>query len=97
MMNALNRKKVTRRNFLKTATLLATIAAIPVSVVNKEAFAAKMAKASMQYQDQPKGAQKCSQCTQFIPGKSAAAKGSCNLIDGAISPNGWCLAYAPKA
>ena len=95
-MNALN-KNVTRRNFLKTATLFAAIATIPVSVVSKEAFAAKMAKASMQYQDQPKGTLKCSQCTQFLPGKSAKAAGSCNLIDGSISPNGWCLAYAPKA
>ncbi len=96
MMNVLN-KNVTRRNFLKTASLLATIAAIPVSVISKEAFAAKMAKASMQYQDHPKGNLKCSQCMQFVPGKSAKAAGSCNLIEGSISPDGWCLAYAPKA
>lgn len=97
MMNALNKKNATRRNFLKTATLLAAVAAIPVSIVSKEAFAAKMAKASMQYQDQPKGTLKCSTCAQFIPGKSAKATGSCNVIEGSISPNGWCMAYAPKA
>ncbi|MHB1677193.1 MAG: high-potential iron-sulfur protein [Sulfuriferula sp.] len=96
MINLLNRKNVSRRTFLKTATLLASIAAIPVAVMSKEAFAAKMAKASMQYQDHPKDNLDCSKCTQYIPGKSAKADGTCKLIDGAISPNGWCLAFAPK-
>ncbi|MHB1676478.1 MAG: high-potential iron-sulfur protein [Sulfuriferula sp.] len=86
-----------RRSFLKTATLIAGIAAVPVSFLSQEAFAAKVAKASMQYQDHPKGDFMCSKCVQFIPGKSAKANGTCKVVDGSISPNGWCLAFTPKA
>lgn len=86
-----------RRSFLKTATLLAGVAAVPVTLMSREAFAAKVAKASMQYQDTPKGDAKCSGCVQYIPGKTAKAKGTCKVVDGAISPNGWCLAYSAKS
>ncbi len=86
-----------RRSFLKTATLLAGVAAVPVTFMSREAFAAKVAKASMQYQDTPKGTAECSTCVQFIPGKTAKAKGTCKVVDGAISPHGWCLAYTAKS
>ena len=95
-MNDLTNKKVSRRTFLKNTTLLAGIAAIPVAIISKEAFAAKMAKATMQYQDHPKDNFHCSKCMQFIPGKTTAANGTCKLIEGSISPDGWCLAFAPK-
>ena len=86
-----------RRTFLKTATLLAGAAAVPVSFLSREAYAAKVAKAAMQYQDSPKGTASCSNCMQFIPGKSAKANGTCKVVDGSISPNGWCLAYSAKS
>ena len=85
-----------RRSFLKTASLIAGIAAVPVTFLSQEAFAAKVAKAAMQYQDQPKGDLDCSKCIQFIPGKSAKANGTCKVVDGSISPHGWCLAFTPK-
>lgn len=85
-----------RRSFLKTATLLAGIAAVPVTFISQEALAAKMAKAVMQYQDQPKGDLSCSKCVQFIPGKSAKANGTCKVVEGSITPHGWCLAFSPK-
>lgn len=86
-----------RRSFLKTATLLAGVAAVPVTFMSREAFAAKVAKASMQYQETPKGTAECSTCVQFIPGKTAKAKGTCKVVDGAINPHGWCLAYTAKS
>ena len=86
-----------RRSFLKTATLLAGVAAVPVTFMSREAFAAKVAKASMQYQETPKGTAECSTCVQFIPGKTAKAKGTCKVVDGTINPHGWCLAYTAKS
>ena len=50
----------------------------------------------MQYQDHPKGNQQCSNCLQFIPGKSATAMGECKVVAGPISPKGWCIAYVKK-
>ena len=87
------RKQMNRRAVLKGAALLAGLAAIPLTV---EA-AGTASKASMQYQDHPKGNQDCSTCLQFIPGKSASAMGQCNVVAGPISPKGWCIAYAKKS
>ena len=97
MLNNLTNKKLNRRTFLKSASLLAGIAAVPVAFISKQAFAAKMAKAAMQYQDHPKDNLTCNKCIQYIPCKTAKADGSCKLVEGAISPNGWCLAYAAKS
>ncbi len=87
------RKRISRRSVLKGAAILAGLAAIPLGV---EA-AGSVSKAAMQYQDHPKGDQECSNCLQFIPGKSASATGQCKIVAGPISPKGWCIAYAKKA
>lgn len=95
-MENVKNKQVSRRSFLKGAALLASIAVVPAAMVSKEAAAAKMAKAALQYQDDPKNGQECSKCVQFEPGKSAKAKGTCKVVEGPISPTGWCLAFAAK-
>ena len=86
------RKQATRRTLLKSAALLTGLAAIPLTV---EA-AGTASKSSMQYQDHPKGNQQCSNCLQFIPGKSATAMGECKVVAGPISRKGWCIAYVKK-
>jgi hypothetical protein len=45
----------------------------------------KVSQASVQYQAQPKGEQKCSGC-QFI-----AESNTCKLVAGQVSPEGWSL------
>lgn len=51
----------------------------------------KLSKQQAKYQDEPKGGQRCDGCVQFM------APDSCKLVDGKISPSGWCMLYAPKA
>ena len=51
---------------------------------------------AMQYQKQPKNGQKCEACLQFVPGGGAGANGTCKVLKGPISPNGWCVAYVKK-
>lgn len=51
----------------------------------------KMSKQAAQYQDSPKGDQKCAACRFFIK------DGSCQLVEGEINPDGWCRLYQPKA
>lgn len=58
---------------------------------------AKGSKSQFKYQDKPNGNQKCSECSLFIPGKTASEDGECKVVDGAISPSGWCTAFSPKA
>ena len=50
----------------------------------------KMKQADAKYQDQPKDGHQCNGCAQF------EAPGSCKLVDGSISPNGWCQLFTPK-
>ena len=52
----------------------------------------KVSQASVQYQTQPKGEQKCSSCMNFI-----AESNTCKLVDGQISPDGWCTLWTKKA
>lgn len=56
------------------------------------AAAGKVAQASVQYQTQPKGEQKCGRCLHFIAGSN-----TCMLVAGQISPEGWCSLWAKKA
>jgi len=56
------------------------------------ATSGKVAQASVQYQTQPKGEQMCNGCLHFIAGSS-----SCKLVDGQISPDGWCSLWSQKA
>ena len=47
---------------------------------------------SVQYQAKPKGEQRCDNCINFI-----AESKTCKLVDGQISPEGWCSLWAKKA
>jgi hypothetical protein len=57
---------------------------------------AKGSKAQFKYQSHPNGTHKCSGCRFFHASKSATAMGTCDIVSGAISPNGWCTAFSAK-
>lgn len=54
--------------------------------------AKKVPQASVHYQMKPKGDQKCSNCLNFI-----AESNTCKLVEGKISPEGWCTLWVKKA
>lgn len=56
------------------------------------AATSKVPQASVQYQSQPKGELMCSGCMNFI-----AESNTCKLVDGQISPDGWCSLWTKKA
>jgi hypothetical protein len=87
------RRKFSRRDVIKIAALAATA---PLAARVGKAYAQKATKASMQYRDTPNAKQQCDNCLQYVPGKSATANGQCKIVDGSISPKGWCIAYTPK-
>ena len=66
----------------------------PATSANSAAPAAtrKVPQANVQYQTQPKGEQKCGRCMHFI-----AESNTCMLVDGQISPEGWCSLWVKKA
>ncbi len=50
-----------------------------------------MAQTAVTYQATPKGDQQCSNCSLFQP------PSACTLVDGTISPSGWCKFWVKKA
>ena len=87
--------KASRRIMLKNAAIVAGLAAAPWAVRPARAQQ-KATKQAMQYQEQPKNGQKCADCLQFVPAKQGA-NGTCKVVEGPISPNGWCAAFVKKS
>lgn len=84
-------QKLSRRTLLMRTALLAGAALTASVVPSKQASAQqKVSKESMKYQDKPNGDQRCSNCLQFV------APSSCKVVDGTISPNGYCISWVKK-
>lgn len=78
----------------RRTTLLRSVgcaAGAVVSLLPMREAAAKMAQTAVGYQATPKGDQQCGTCSLFQP------PGACTLVDGAISPTGWCKFWVKKA
>jgi hypothetical protein len=49
----------------------------------------KMTRQQAQYRDTPNGIYSCGMCTLF------EAPNACKVVEGEISKDGWCKAFAP--
>ena len=78
---------ISRRKVLGGAAVAVGVGAGLMST----AASAKTAQKDAQYQTSPKNNQMCSACMQF------QAPNACKLVEGNISPNGWCILFTPKA
>jgi hypothetical protein len=78
-----------RRAFLQRAVGAAGATAILCREPLRASAAIKISKGAVAYQDQPEGDKKCAQCAQFEP------PAACKLVDGPISPQGYCRLFAP--
>lgn len=89
-----------RRKLLKSAGVATLgLVAAPDLLLSRVARAdsrhpGDVPKNAVQYQDTPKGNQKCSNCRAFIPGPTPSAKGHCTIVAGKVSPHGWCSAWS---
>jgi High potential iron-sulfur protein len=85
----------TGSNGLSRRTILirgaACAAGSGVSLLPVREAVAKMAQTAVAYQTTPKGDQQCSNCSLFQP------PSACTLVDGTISPSGWCKFWVKKA
>jgi len=88
----MNDCKVSRRSVLRGVALLAGAALTASVVQSNDALAqAKASKEAMKYQDKPSGDKQCSNCLQFV------APNGCKVVEGAVSPSGYCIAWVKKA
>jgi High potential iron-sulfur protein len=79
----------TRRIVLRAGLGMAA-AGVAGMAMTQPAQAQKIAKEVVLYQDSPKNGQECDKCTNWQP------PNACTIVDGTISPHGWCGAFAPK-
>jgi hypothetical protein len=49
----------------------------------------KMTQEQARYQDSPRDGQKCENCANFF-----ADSGTCRVVEGQVSPQGWCIVWA---
>lgn len=93
-----SQRTLTRSEFVQSAVVLPTLAGLLVAAGAAPAQAApKGSQAQFKYQSKPNGSKKCSNCTFFIAGKTPTASGTCKIVEGTISPNGYCIAYSAKS
>jgi hypothetical protein len=83
-----------RRAFLSGVVVLPALAAALCASASSDA--SKTQKSAMHYQSAPNGSKQCSGCRFFTPGADAKSDGSCQIVDGSISPNGYCDAFTAK-
>jgi hypothetical protein len=83
---------VSRRAILRNAAFTVSGAAILATTTsgNPAAAQTKVTQKAVKYQDTPKGAQRCDNCTQF------EAPYSCKTVEGSVAPAGWCMVYVKK-
>ena len=85
-----SRKQLSRRRFLIIGAHAGGAAVAAASMSSAADATAKVPKQTVNYQMSPKGPARCGSCSYF------QAPASCNFVDGAISPSGWCVLYKAK-
>lgn len=91
---------ICRRQALKQGALaLLSLAAVPIVFLPRTARAGSAAKSDFHYQDKPHDGHHCSECRAFLPPppQARSADGSCKIVAGPVSPQGWCMAFSSKA
>jgi hypothetical protein len=81
---------MSRRKLLKVGVGAAAVLGVSAAAANAQ-IAHKASQKDAGYQDSPNGAQSCSNCRNF------QAPSSCRVIEGTVSPTGYCRMYAKKA
>jgi hypothetical protein len=83
---------ISRRVLLGAAMTLAAMEgrSPPAAADEPIKEADKIKQTDAKYQKEPKGQQRCEICLQFQP------PSSCKIVQGPITPQGWCQFFAAK-
>lgn len=76
---------LTRRVFFKYMAMLGLV------TWSTTPLYAKVPKDTFKYQDTPMDSKRCSNCVYFL-----ADTKECKMVEGTISPDGWCRIYLEK-
>jgi len=86
----------TRRALLQRSVDVAGIALVTVTFGNATPAAAKAAKSEFHYQDRRHDGKSCGDCKFFSPDNPKGDVGTCSIVEGVVSREGWCQAFASK-
>jgi len=87
-----NSGKFSRRSLLRNIAIGAPAAAALTAVSVKSSLAdGKIPKGQARYQSNPNGDRQCSKCVHFT------APSSCEIVEGDVSPQGWCQFFGQKS
>ncbi|KQV43237.1 high-potential iron-sulfur protein [Massilia sp. Root335] len=91
----MNDHESTRRRLLARTAALPILLALPLRSVPASAGTGTGSKEDFHYQEHPNEGKRCADCAQFIPAAKGQA-GACRIVAGAISADGWCMAFTPR-
>lgn len=80
---------VSRRALLHDAVRAFGVTALIAAQAQPASAVIKISKAAVAYQDHPEGDKRCGKCLQF------QAPNNCKLVDGPVSPQGFCRIFTP--
>lgn len=80
---------ISRRKLLKVGVGAAAVLGVSAAAAEAQ-IAHKASQKDAGYQDSPDGAKSCSVCRNF------QAPSTCRVIEGTVSPNGYCRMFAKK-
>jgi len=83
---------LSRRQFVGT-----TLTAAAGLALGGRAQAQALEKSAVQYQEEPKGDQRCDNCVFWIPDDNNDGIGGCDMVQGEILPEAWCAIWAPAS
>jgi hypothetical protein len=93
----MNEHEMTRRCLLgHAAAALPVLLMLPLLGRSSPARAGSARKEDFHYQDHPNEGKHCGNCTAFIAPPAGQESGTCNIVAGPVSPNGWCMAFTPR-
>ena len=81
-------QRIDRARRMAMGALAGAISAGLVSRISRAKAAEKMTRQQAEYQNTPNGIYSCGMCTLF------EAPNGCKVVEGEISKDGWCKAFA---
>jgi hypothetical protein len=82
---------LSRRQFIRTAVVASGGALVAAGLADSATAATKkFTQQQAHYQSVPKNGQRCQNCALFQPPTS------CQVVEGPVSPAGWCILYQAK-
>lgn len=89
-----HKSPISRRHALSLSTHWFVSTAIVSLAVAPSQVRAKAAKSDFYYRDKEKDGKSCATCKLFA--QLEPSRGTCAVVEGDVSPGGWCIAYSAR-